>query len=66
MIQATKKLFKTIERTIDGAFNIIDETLNWSDELVKESKAARKELADERTKQLETLTNTNKTDKVNK
>jgi hypothetical protein len=43
---------KLIKRIYTGIFNIIDELLSWTDELVAESKAARLQLQAERTKQL--------------
>lgn len=50
-----RKLFQTIGRFIDAAFNISDMTCDWSDELKAESDIARLSLQSDRAKRLEEL-----------
>jgi hypothetical protein len=50
-----RKLFQTIGRFIDAAFNLSDITCDWSDELKSESDIARLSLQSDRTKRLEEL-----------
>jgi len=47
-MKAIKNLFKLLNRVLDGAYDVTDEAINWSDELVTESKSARADLARDR------------------